>query len=523
MPLFRFLLLLVLSAFVFEAGAKDVSLHGVVLSLDPDSLLRPLSDANAIVFRRADSLFVKAVLTDESGRYDLAFTPKKGDGYVLRVSMTGYYPESVDLDSVSSHISNDTIVLRRATMLDDLEVLADVPDIVRRGDTTVINAASFKVPDGSMLEELVKRIPGLEYDQRNHTMTYNGRAVSEINVNGEVFFAGNNKLALTNLPVEVIEKIKIYNKQSEESKYTGIKGETDNYVLDLNTKKGFDGVITAEASLSAGTERRKGGDLMANTFKTDGDAISLNFTSGNLNHNSLDRRNRSDDLGFNFNKKIGSGLRINASFYGNINKGGDVGADYSEQYLPTGNRYQNSLSGSYFDSRSLSGHFNMRWELDDKTYLSVGASYNSSKSHNEGSSRTEVFSEKQGLDLLNPFENPDAVNRADRVNGSENNSQSRSRNSSYNVALRGVRRLGHKGASITLMLGTGGGNSESNSHTVSRTDFYRLTSSSGSDSVLARNQYRQSPGENRSLQAGARFTYPVTEDVRVSADLKTEY
>lgn len=505
----------VLSA-VIAADARDVRLRGELAVACLDSVAEAIADANVIVFQREDSAFVKAVLTDDSGRFDLVFTPVKGHSYMLHMSMPGFVPESVELADPPESKDLGRLTLRRATALEELEVVAKVPDIVQKGDTTVINAASFKVPEGSMLEELVKRIPGLEFDPNNYTMTYNGRAISEINVNGEVFFAGDNKLALTNLPVELIEKIKVYNKQSDESKYTGLKDMTDNYVLDVNTKKSFDGVLTGDAQLMGGTEKRNGAELHANCFKTNGDALSLEFSTGNLNSASTNSRNRTTNGGLQFNNKFGNGLRVNASLTADGNRGGDEGAEYSEQYLPGGSRYQNSVSGNSFDNRSVSAHINLKWELDKRTFLSLGSSYSHSDSKNEDNSRRAVFSEKPGLDLRDPFAEIDRVDREAMINAIESRSSSRSRSDSYSVHLRAVRRLNDRGASISVGVTTGGNDNVSRTSSVSRTDFYRLTSYLGGDSVLYRNQFRESPGNNFSYGANVGFTYPVTDDFRIN-------
>ena len=95
-------------------------------------------------------------------------------------------------------------------------------DVDQVGDTTVINAATYKTPEGSYLETLVKRIPGMEYDSETKTLKYNGLPINEINVNGEAFFSGDNKMALENLPVELISKIKVYDKKSKLEKLTGV-------------------------------------------------------------------------------------------------------------------------------------------------------------------------------------------------------------------------------------------------------------------------------------------------------------
>lgn len=84
------------------------------------------------------------------------------------------------------HLEN--IVLKEGIELDEVTVTAQVREIEQIGDTTIINASAYKTPEGSYLEDLVKRIPGLEYNSKDKTLVYNGLPITEINVNGEAFF-----------------------------------------------------------------------------------------------------------------------------------------------------------------------------------------------------------------------------------------------------------------------------------------------------------------------------------------------
>ena len=81
---------------------------------------------------------------------------------------------------------------------------AKIPPVVIKKDTTIINTSVYKVPEGADLKDLVKRIPGLEYDERSNTLTYNGKYIGEIDVNGEAFFMNNIRIALESLPADFV-------------------------------------------------------------------------------------------------------------------------------------------------------------------------------------------------------------------------------------------------------------------------------------------------------------------------------
>ena len=112
--------------------------------------------------------------------------------------------------------------------LGEVVVTAAMKEVEMKGDTTVINANAFKTPEGAYLEELLKRVPGLEYDKQDKTITYNGLPIHEINVNGESFFGGNSTLALENLPAKLVSKIKVYDKRSELEKITKVRKGGEN-------------------------------------------------------------------------------------------------------------------------------------------------------------------------------------------------------------------------------------------------------------------------------------------------------
>ena len=165
--------------------------------------------------------------------------------------------------------------------LDEVVVTAAIKEVEMKGDTTVINANAFKTPEGAYLEELLKRVPGLEYDKQDKTITYNGLPIHEINVNGESFFGGNSTLALENLPAKLVSKIKVYDKRSELEKITKVRKGGENYVLDLQTKREFNGTLITSAGIGRGNNEKKEAELISNLFRQTGDNISVIARSGN--------------------------------------------------------------------------------------------------------------------------------------------------------------------------------------------------------------------------------------------------
>ena len=120
--------------------------------------------------------------------------------------------------------------------LNETVVVGQAPMAVTEGDTTVFNASAYRTPEGSMLEELVKQLPGGEIDEDGKLLIH-GKEVKKILVDGKEFFSDDPKAALKNLPVEMIEKLKAYERQSDLARLTGIDDGEEEMILDLSVKK----------------------------------------------------------------------------------------------------------------------------------------------------------------------------------------------------------------------------------------------------------------------------------------------
>lgn len=176
---------------------------------DGKDTLETLPYASLAVLEGKDSTLVKGRTADAQGRFSFTFTARADiPYYILKVSYIGTKPECRRIDPRKAENRFGNIVLADGIELAEVVVTAPMKEVELAGDTTVINASAYKTPEGSNLEELVKRIPGLEYDSQNKSLTYNGLPIAEINVNGEAFFAGNHALALENLPADVVSRIK---------------------------------------------------------------------------------------------------------------------------------------------------------------------------------------------------------------------------------------------------------------------------------------------------------------------------
>lgn len=492
------------------SAQKTKILTGVVYAASVDSL-EVLPYAN-VVLLNADSTYVRSDMTGDGGVFKLPYMASKGKSYILRVSYTGMKSWFRNLPDTLSNFNLGRIILESNTRLDEIVVSAPMKVIDSKGDTTIINAEAFKTREGANLSELVRRIPGIVYDRNTKKLKYNGIDISEININGEPFFAGKNEIALENLPAEIVGKVKIYDKQTEEEKFTGIKkGDKENIVLDIQTKKKFNGTLLASAEIGAGNYNKKNVRADANYFKQNGEQMSLIFQSGNKNITSSNKDSR-DDLGhFNVTKKFGKDFLISGNMSYNYTRNGDNTQSYNEEYLITGNRYQHS-AGNY---SARNGYINAStyamWNPGKKTQVNINATVNNSYSKNSNLNREATFTSPTMLPLIDAFDNagfellPDSI----RLNDIHRNSSSKSNNLNYGLGASISQKLNDKGTSIGFNVRYSDSHGDNNNFSVSSTTYYKLKNYLGADSILYRNQYQQGPSDNRSVSADIDLTQRI--------------
>ena len=477
---------------------------------------------NILVLEAGDSTLVKGVMSDAGGNFRLSFHAKKESPYLLKVSYIGMKPEFRALNTGKTKIHVGNIVLTEGLELSEVVVTAPIKEVELVGDTTVINADAYRIPEGSNLEELVKKIPGLEYDRQNKTLVYNGLPIAEINVNGEAFFAGNHALALENLPSDLVSRIKVYDKRSEMEKFMGIKTGEENYVLDLQTKKEFNGTLMTSVAAGKGNNKKKEAELISNFFKTGGENLSVIAKSGNRNMTSANKDNRQDNVAVNFLKKFGKKIHLNGNVMYSNAINGNEGTSYYEQYLKTGNRYRYATSDRHNTNRMASTMLSMKWNIDKMTLLNLSGSFSAMKGTNGSDSRQATYNENPELDITAPFngeENGQTENDI-RVNGIRMNSRSTSANRQYFLNADLTRRLNEKGSSLGLTMQYSEGRGKNEAFSVSSTTYYQLQDEWGNDSVLYRNQYYDSPNRNRKFSLGLILTQPLHKSLRAQLSYK---
>ena len=225
--------LLALLASVTASAQSQVS---VSLRLVDSKTSEPVSFATVSLTVKGQDTPVKYVLSDIDGKAEL--TKVRRNTYILKAELMGYKPYSQEVK-----LEKD-VNLGDIKMEEDVEVLdaARVTDvgnpIVIRKDTIEYTASSFKTSDNDMLEELLKKLPGVEVES-DGSITANGETITKITIDGKTFFLDDPQLASKNIPAKMIEKVKVVEKKSDQAIFTGIDDGEHETVIDLSMRPGM--------------------------------------------------------------------------------------------------------------------------------------------------------------------------------------------------------------------------------------------------------------------------------------------
>lgn len=230
-----------------------------------DSSGAPLSGATVMLLVPKDSTLVNFGRSNDKGAFE--FKNVRRAPYLLKITYVGYLPFQRDLPVGTDEVVDlGTLKLKPiAKELMEVVIKTAKAPLTIRGDTVEYNATSFKVPPGSTVEDLLRKLPGMQVEQ-DGTIRSQGQEVRRVTVDGKNFFGTDPKLATKNLPADAIQKVQVFNDKSEQAKITGVddgkKEKTMNLELKESARKGGFGKVTAGAGGSTTSGAR--GELKGN-------------------------------------------------------------------------------------------------------------------------------------------------------------------------------------------------------------------------------------------------------------------
>ena len=341
------------------AGPARFTLQGRAV----DTSAAPLPASTVMLLNPKDSSLVNYGRTDEKGKF--AFKNLKSGNYLLKISFVGSIPYNQVIDPPTDAVMDLGDLKLKPITKELMEVVvrtAKAP-LTIKGDTIEYNAASFKVPPGSTVEDLLKKLPGVQVDQDGNIRAQ-GQEVKRVLVDGKNFFGNDPKQATKNLQAESIAKVQVFNDKTEQAKLTGIddgkKEKTVNLALKEDFKKGGFGKVTAGVG-PASNDLSARGEIKGSYNKFNAKhQFSLVGLGNNTNQQSLSYSDYQDFRGsnsYNGNENADFGFSGGNFFY--YSDSGDEGLG-----IPTSGR-----AGVGF-SNNAAGGINYNYDTKKKKFSS---------------------------------------------------------------------------------------------------------------------------------------------------------
>lgn len=535
----RIFITFMLSILAITTFAQKIDVSGIVM--DGDSR-EAIMAATVQILNPKDSSMVAGAATDTKGGF-LIKNVKKGK-YILKVSYIGYNDHNLPLDLSKAKNPFDAgyITIREnSRLLKETVVSAAAAQVQVVGDSVVYNASAYRTPEGSMLEDLIKKLPGATMEE-DGTIKINGKTVNKILVDGKEFFLNDKEMALKNIPTNIIDKLKTYDRKSDLARVTGIDDGEEETVLDLSLKKGMNQGWFGNADLAAGTKHRYSGRVNLNRF-LDGQQYSI---IGNANNVGGRGFGGGGGRGGGWGRFGGAGLRSNKDVGFNFATGNDIievggnvryrynGSDAEtvsniEKFMKpdengtiTPNQFTAKRENSWGSNYGLNADFRMEWKPDSLTNIIFRPSGSISRNRSKSKDTNGTYNG-------NPYDIDDPIyalehklNTLDSilVNSELSLSQSYSLNKNLNGELQVNRKLNDEGRNITFRATGALSNSESKSLSASSVVY---TDESMKDLSKNNNRYSTTPGNSHSYSLQATYSEPIAERTYLQFSYRFNY
>lgn len=429
--------LIFFTATIASAQKTGLSIKGQLA----DSLRKQqVSEATVSLVNAKDSSLVGFTRSDSAGRFH--FRNIKPGKYRISASQVNFHPLWKNVE-VNEDLDLGDVIMKDRSIMEEVTVRTQRPPVVVNGDTLEFNAEAFRTKPNAVVEDMLKKMPGVEVD-RDGTIRVNGKRISRVLVNGKDFFNGDPKMATRNLSADAIDKVQMFEKQSDQSEFTGIEDGNRTPTLNLKLKKDKKNAAFGKAGMAAGTRGRYDGQFNINRFNGDQQVSAIGMANNTnrqgfsimdmLNFSGQSRKmmsgggarivinNDNDDefglpvAGINnqqgITRTIAGGLNysdtwkkkteVNASyFYNNLLL--DNTRNTNRRNILPGNEFT-YLQNSNTENRTTSNRFNFSIDhkIDSFNSVKLSSVYGYQKGANEKHSSYESFNDKA---LNNGFSN----------------------------------------------------------------------------------------------------------------------
>lgn len=389
-----FLSFIFILAFSLTLSAQSNS--GSIKGKLQDSLnKKALSLATVTVFRANDTAIITYRLSDESGNFKIPSLPLNIKCRVL-ISFAGFRPyrKEFELTKENPQLDFETILLADdPKLLDEVFVQAERPPVSIRKDTIEFNASAFKTLPSALVEDLLKKLPGVDIDPDGN-ITVKGKQVNRLLVDGKEFFGGDPKIATKNLPANIVDKVQVMDDKEQIERNPDIAPADIGQVVNIKLKRAIKQGWFGKAYAGGGTDKRHETGAIVNAFR-DTTQVSLLAYSNNINKSGF---------GINDLQKIGGFDRSGTNSIGLTGDGG---------VFINGNSFGGTGQGL---QHSMGGGINFNQQFKKKVTLNFQYFYGQVNSKYESLTNRQRFL-KDTIQVVRSNSTNESVNANHRLGG----------------------------------------------------------------------------------------------------------
>jgi hypothetical protein len=479
-------------------ASAQTSITGVLTDGD-----EPLPMADVMLHKMPDTAYIKGVSTDDNGNFSIKDVAK--GTYMIKVSYIGYedFSKKIYIDGVAKEFKMGNIVLKAGIMLKAASVTGKATAVTIKGDTVEYNPNAYKLQDNAVVEDLLKKLPGVQVD-KDGSITAGGKEVSKVLLGGKEFFANDPTLATKNVPVKIVEKVQVLDRKSEQERLTGISDGQEETVINLEIKKGQQQGWMGNINSGLGRDIK---NEAGNKIRFDENAFVNRLTANsrftlisNFSNTNTGRGGRFTFGGASGNTTAGMGgidiatfatdkLTVEGNGYFTYRNTSVENSSSRETFLPDSSFFTNSESLS--DSYNRNYNTSVRLTYKPNEYNTIIFRPNGSYSHSD--SHSTNYSET--LD-----------NNSDTLNTSRRNSLTESKTKSYGAELNYSHRFGTSGRNLSFELRYNGSDSKGFTKSTSETNYYTK------DSISILNQLSNNKNTSTTYRLQASYVEPLSKN-----------
>ncbi len=367
---------------LFPMMSRAAIINGVLV--DSQDTTELIEATVKLLMANKDSTMVKGTTTDLNGVFNIKGV--KAGKYLLRFSYLGYNDviKHVTVGEDGRDVNIGVVKMDPNTiMLKEAVVVGVKSPITVKEDTIEFNADTYKTQANAVVEDLLKRLPGVEIGS-DGKITANGKEVKKILIDGKEFFSDDPTVASKNIPAEMINKLQVIDRKSDLARLTGVDDGEDETVINLTVKKGMNNGWFGTVNAGYGTDDRYAGNVMINHFR---DGNQFTILGGGNNTNNLGFGDGASgrfqrwggDRGVTSSQYAGINFNVGSKEDEHFRVGGDIMYSHSDrdtrtstarQYLlQDSTSYEDSYTAARDKSHNLRGDFRLKWEVDSNNTI----------------------------------------------------------------------------------------------------------------------------------------------------------